>query len=44
VIIVGRGIYGSDLKAVDTISARAERYMSEGWAAYKERLAKGDDI
>ena len=44
VIIVGRGIYGSDLKAVDTISARAEQYMSEGWAAYKERLAKGDDI
>ena len=44
VIIVGRGIYGSDLKAVDTISARAERYMSEGWAAYKERLAKSHDI
>ena len=44
VIIVGRGIYGSDPKAVDIISARAERYMSEGWAAYKERLGKGDNI
>jgi len=44
VIIVGRGIYGGDLKAVDVISARAERYMSEGWAAYKERLATGTDI
>lgn len=44
VIIVGRGIYGGDLKAVDTISARAERYMSEGWVAYKERLAKGADM
>lgn len=43
VIIVGRGIYGGDLKAVDVISARAERYMSEGWAAYKERLATGTD-
>jgi len=44
VIIVGRGIYGGDLKAVDAISARAERYMSEGWAAYKERLAKDADM
>lgn len=44
VIIVGRGIYGGDLKAIDVISARAERYMAEGWAAYKERLAKSDDI
>ncbi|KAF8165251.1 humps family-domain-containing protein [Crassisporium funariophilum] len=39
VIIVGRGIYGSDLTAVDAIAARAERYMAEGWAAYQERLA-----
>jgi len=44
VIIVGRGIYGGDLKAIDVISARAERYMTEGWAAYKARLAKSDDI
>jgi orotidine-5'-phosphate decarboxylase len=39
VIIVGRGIYGNDLSLVDTIAARAERYMEEGWAAYLERLS-----
>ncbi|KAG2013545.1 orotidine-5'-phosphate decarboxylase [Coprinopsis cinerea AmutBmut pab1-1] len=39
VIIVGRGIYGNDPKAVDVIAARAERYMTEGWAAYQERIA-----
>ena len=39
VIIVGRGIYGGDLSLVDAIAARAERYMSEGWAAYLERLS-----
>jgi orotidine-5'-phosphate decarboxylase len=44
VIIVGRGIYGGDLKAIDVISARAERYMAEGWAAYKERLEKSESV
>jgi len=38
VIIVGRGIYGTDPKAVDTIAAQAERYMAEGWKAYLARL------
>ncbi|KAF9057659.1 humps family-domain-containing protein [Panaeolus papilionaceus] len=38
IIIVGRGIYGTDLSAVDTISRKAERYMAEGWAAYQQRL------
>jgi len=37
VIIVGRGIYGTDPKAVRTIAAKAERYMAEGWAAYLAR-------
>lgn len=39
IIIVGRGIYGTDPKAVDTIAAKAERYQSEGWSAYLARLA-----
>lgn len=39
IIIVGRGIYGTDPKAVATIAAKAERYMAEGWAAYLERLS-----
>ncbi|KAF8621613.1 hypothetical protein AX15_007633 [Amanita polypyramis BW_CC] len=39
VIIVGRGIYGTDLRQAGTIAARAERYMAEGWAAYLERIA-----
>ncbi|KAF9476509.1 orotidine-5'-phosphate decarboxylase [Pholiota conissans] len=39
VIIVGRGIYGTDPKAVNIIGAKAERYMAEGWAAYLERIA-----
>lgn len=38
VIIVGRGVYGTDLKATAAIVARAERYMAEGWAAYLRRL------
>ncbi|PPQ99031.1 hypothetical protein CVT24_003591 [Panaeolus cyanescens] len=38
IIIVGRGIYGTDLSAVDSIARKAERYMSEGWSAYVERL------
>lgn len=40
VIIVGRGIYGNDPKAVANIAARAERYMTEGWVAYLERIGK----
>jgi orotidine-5'-phosphate decarboxylase len=39
VIIVGRGIYGKDLNAVEVIAARAERYMTEGWSAYLERIS-----
>ncbi|KAF9534218.1 humps family-domain-containing protein [Crepidotus variabilis] len=38
IIIVGRGIYGSDPKAIDAISGKARRYMEEGWKAYVERL------
>jgi orotidine-5'-phosphate decarboxylase len=38
VIIVGRGIYGTDLKDVDAIRGRAERYREEGWNAYLKRL------
>ncbi|KXN86434.1 Orotidine 5'-phosphate decarboxylase [Leucoagaricus sp. SymC.cos] len=38
VIIVGRGIYGTDLKDVDVIRARAERYREEGWNAYLKRV------
>ncbi|KAK2466287.1 hypothetical protein APHAL10511_001929 [Amanita phalloides] len=38
VIIVGRGIYGSGLQQA-LISARAERYMAEGWVAYVERIS-----
>ena len=43
VIIVGRGIYGKDLNAVDVIAARAERYMTEGWSAYLERISADRD-
>ncbi|RXW24610.1 hypothetical protein EST38_g1262 [Candolleomyces aberdarensis] len=43
VIIVGRGIYGKDLSAVDVIAARAERYMTEGWSAYLERISPDRD-
>lgn len=39
VIIVGRGIYGNDLSLVDTIAARSKQYMTEGWAAYLQRLS-----
>lgn len=40
VIIVGRGIYG-DGKTLDVtdVRAKAERYQSEGWVAYRNRLA-----
>jgi len=39
VIIVGRGIYG-DGKNLDVtdVRAKAERYRSEGWLAYRNRL------
>lgn len=40
VIIVGRGIYGKPPYSADTISARARRYMSEGWSAYLDRLSE----
>jgi len=39
IIIVGRGIYGKDLTALGAITAKAERYMMEGWAAYLNRIA-----
>jgi len=39
IIIVGRGIYGSDLQQTNVIAARAERYMAEGWASYLERIS-----
>lgn len=38
VIIVGRGVYGTDLKDVETIRGRAERYRQEGWNAYLKRI------
>ncbi|KAJ3566413.1 hypothetical protein NP233_g7022 [Leucocoprinus birnbaumii] len=38
VIIVGRGIYGTDLKDVGAIRLRAERYREEGWNAYLKRI------
>lgn len=39
VIIVGRGIYG-DGKTLDVadVRAKAERYQSEGWSAYRTRV------
>ena len=39
VIIVGRGIYGKDPSLIENITAQAERYKTEGWAAYLERLS-----
>lgn len=39
IIIVGRGIYGTDLQQA-SIAARAEQYMSDGWAAYSERIGE----
>lgn len=39
VIIVGRGIYGKgDVMDVQAVQTQAERYRSEGWAAYLARL------
>lgn len=39
VIIVGRGIYGTDPSLVDEIRAQAKRYMDAGWEAYQERIS-----
>lgn len=39
VIIVGRGVYGSDPTDVESIRARAEVYKREGWNAYLERIS-----
>ncbi|GLB33911.1 putative OMP decarboxylase family protein [Lyophyllum shimeji] len=38
VMIVGRGIYGTDPSLTDTIAARAKKYMEEGWEAYCQRV------
>ncbi|KAJ7638957.1 Orotidine 5'-phosphate decarboxylase [Roridomyces roridus] len=38
VIIVGRGIYGKDPSLVEAISAQAQRYRDDGWAAYLARI------
>ena len=39
VIIVGRGIYGKgEGSPSDVIATEAQRYQSEGWAAYEERV------
>jgi len=40
VIIVGRGIYGKPPYSAETISTRAQHYMSEGWNAYLDRLSE----
>lgn len=39
VIIVGRGIYGKgNVVDVQAVQIQAERYRSEGWAAYLARI------
>ncbi|KAI9001083.1 Orotidine 5'-phosphate decarboxylase [Trametes punicea] len=39
IIIVGRGIYGKDNGAdPEAVCAQAERYRTEGWKAYQERI------
>lgn len=38
VIIVGRGVYGTDYSLTDKIAEQAKRYQDEGWNAYLERL------
>ena len=39
VIIVGRGIYGKgEGSSSDVTATEAQRYQSEGWAAYEERV------
>jgi len=44
VIIVGRGIYGSDLALTDAIAARAKKYMAEGWEAYLQRVSSAKTV
>ncbi|KAG7096825.1 dihydroorotate dehydrogenase [Marasmius oreades] len=39
VIIVGRGIYGKDLKDTEKIRTQATRYKEAGWEAYQERIS-----
>ncbi|KAG6831129.1 dihydroorotate dehydrogenase [Tricholoma furcatifolium] len=39
VIIVGRGIYGTDPSLTDAIASRAKEYMVEGWEAYQQRIS-----
>lgn len=38
VIIVGRGIYGSDPSLTKEIASRAQEYQAAGWEAYLRRL------
>ncbi|KAG6869283.1 dihydroorotate dehydrogenase [Termitomyces sp. T159_Od127] len=38
VIIVGRGIYGTDPSLTDAIANRAQEYRAAGWEAYLHRL------
>lgn len=41
VIIVGRGIYGKGNGVdVQAVHAQAERYRTEGWAAYEKRISR----
>lgn len=41
VIIVGRGIYGKgDSVDAQSVEAQAERYRTEGWAAYQARIGQ----
>jgi len=38
VMIVGRGIYGTNPNDIDEIRLRAERYRKKGWNAYLKRI------
>jgi len=38
VMIVGRGIYGTNPNDIDGIRLRAERYRQKGWNAYLKRI------
>ncbi|KAG6854826.1 dihydroorotate dehydrogenase [Blastosporella zonata] len=39
VIIVGRGVYGTDPSLTEEIAGRAKEYMKNGWKAYLERIS-----
>ncbi|KAG6856334.1 dihydroorotate dehydrogenase [Tephrocybe sp. NHM501043] len=39
VIIVGRGIYGTDLNLTEDIANRAKEYREKGWEAYLQRIS-----